>query len=84
LGIEVELEIVDRESRELRSGATEVLAAIGQGHPGGVHPKAKHELMESTVEILTGGFAPPSTTPAATSPPRSPRSARRPTPVGWS
>jgi carboxylate-amine ligase len=27
---------------------------MGQGHPGGVHPKAKHELMESTVEILTG------------------------------
>lgn len=50
----MELEIVDRESRELRSGATEVLAAMGQGHPGGVHPKAKHELMESTVEILTG------------------------------
>jgi carboxylate-amine ligase len=53
LGVEVELEIVDRESRELRSGATEVLAALGQRHPGG-HPKAKHELMESTVEILTG------------------------------
>lgn len=50
----MELEIVDRETRELRSGATEVLGEMGQGHPDGVHPKAKHELMESTVEILTG------------------------------
>jgi YbdK family carboxylate-amine ligase len=50
----MELEIVDQASRELRSGATQVLKEMGQGHPGGVHPKAKHELMESTVEILTG------------------------------
>jgi carboxylate-amine ligase len=50
----VELEIVDRETRELRSGATGVLTEMGSGHPDGVHPKAKHELMESTIEILTG------------------------------
>jgi YbdK family carboxylate-amine ligase len=50
----MELEIVDKETRELRSGATTVLTEMGSGHPDGVHPKAKHELMESTVEILTG------------------------------
>ena len=54
LGIEVELQIVDRDSRQLRSGASEVLAAMGDGHLGGNHPKAKHELMESTLEIITG------------------------------
>ena len=54
LGVEVELEIVDQGSRELRSGASELLPVLGQGHPGGVHPKAKHELLESTIEIITG------------------------------
>jgi carboxylate-amine ligase len=53
IGVEMELELVDRDSRELRSVATEVLAEMGNGHPEGVHPKAKHELMENTVEILT-------------------------------
>ncbi len=54
LGVEVELEIVDVSSRELRSGASELLPLLGEGHPGGEHPKAKHELLESTVEIITG------------------------------
>jgi carboxylate-amine ligase len=54
LGIEVELELVDVATRELRSGATEILGALGRGRPGGEHPKAKHELLESTIEIITG------------------------------
>lgn len=54
IGVEMELELVDRETRELRSVATEILDEMGSGHPDGVHPKAKHELMESTVEIVTG------------------------------
>jgi YbdK family carboxylate-amine ligase len=54
LGVEVELEIVDRRSRELASAATDILAELGAGHPGGEHPKAKHELFECTVEIITG------------------------------
>jgi YbdK family carboxylate-amine ligase len=53
LGIEMELEIIDRGSRQLRSGASELLGLLGEGHDGG-HPKAKHELLESTVEIITG------------------------------
>lgn len=54
LGVEMELEIVDLATRELHSAATEMLTVMGQGHPGGEHPKAKHELFESTVEIITG------------------------------
>jgi carboxylate-amine ligase len=54
LGVEVELEIVDRHSRELASAATSILDELGAGHPGGEHPKAKHELFECTVEIITG------------------------------
>lgn len=54
LGIEMELEVVDLDTRELASVATALLGAMGRGHPGGEHPKAKHELFESTVEIITG------------------------------
>ncbi|MGF1663496.1 MAG: glutamate--cysteine ligase [Kineosporiaceae bacterium] len=54
VGIEVELELVDVATRELRSGATEILTVLGRGHPDGSHPKAKHELLESTIEIITG------------------------------
>jgi carboxylate-amine ligase len=54
LGIEVELELVDSETRELRSGASELLAVMGKDHGEAGHPKAKHELLESTVEIITG------------------------------
>jgi YbdK family carboxylate-amine ligase len=54
LGVEMELELIDRETRELHSGASEILAVMGQGHPGDEHPKAKHELLESTIEIITG------------------------------
>ncbi len=53
LGIEWELELVDPETRQLASAASELLAEISAPH-GGEHPKAKHELLESTVEIITG------------------------------
>jgi carboxylate-amine ligase len=54
VGVEVELELVDTETRELQSAASDILAAIGKGRPDGVHPKTKHELLECTVEIITG------------------------------
>jgi glutamate---cysteine ligase / carboxylate-amine ligase len=54
LGVEVELEIVDRQTRQLSSAATAILEELGAGHPGGDHPKAKHELFECTIEIITG------------------------------
>lgn len=53
LGVEWELQLIDRESRQLTSGATEILAELT---PAGAeeHPKAKHELLQSTIEIITG------------------------------
>jgi len=54
LGVEVELEIVDRGTRELVSAATPILDELGAAYPGGQHPKVKHELLECTVEIITG------------------------------
>jgi carboxylate-amine ligase len=53
LGIEWELELVDFDTRELTSGATQILEEIALV-PGEEHPKAKHELLESTVEVITG------------------------------
>jgi carboxylate-amine ligase len=53
LGVEWELELVDLDTRELTSGASEILAELAPS-PGEEHPKAKHELLESTVEVITG------------------------------
>ncbi|MBW3557969.1 MAG: carboxylate--amine ligase, partial [Actinobacteria bacterium] len=53
LGVEMELELVEVGTGELTSRATEVLAAMAEA-AGGEHPKAKHELLESTIEIITG------------------------------
>ena len=52
LGVEVELSIVDRETRELTNAASVLFEQLGGG-PGTEHPKAKHELFECTVEIIT-------------------------------
>ena len=54
LGVEVELELVDRETRELVSGAHEILTEIAQALPDGEPGKAKAELLQSTIEIITG------------------------------
>jgi carboxylate-amine ligase len=54
LGVEKELELVDATTRELRSDATDILGILGKGSPDAEHPKAKHELLEATVEIITG------------------------------
>lgn len=53
LGIEWELQLVDLATRELTAGAVDILAEIA---PAGAdeHPKAKLELMQSTVEVITG------------------------------
>jgi YbdK family carboxylate-amine ligase len=53
LGVEWELQLVDRQTRELSAGAVEILEQI---RPEGAeeHPKAKHELLQSTIEIITG------------------------------
>jgi carboxylate-amine ligase len=54
LGVEVELTLVDPASGALVSAASDLLAELGRGHPDAAHPKAKHELFESTIEVITG------------------------------
>ncbi|MEX2289366.1 MAG: glutamate--cysteine ligase [Mycobacteriales bacterium] len=51
LGVEWELMLVDRETRDLTSGATEILHEL---QPDGEHPTAKKELLQSTIEVITG------------------------------
>jgi carboxylate-amine ligase len=53
LGVEVELQIVDRKTWALTSGASAILDAVGRDAPGG-HPKVKPELMQSNLELITG------------------------------
>jgi YbdK family carboxylate-amine ligase len=55
VGVEWELELVDLETRELASGraASDILAELAAPY-GGEHPKAKHELLESCIEVITG------------------------------
>jgi carboxylate-amine ligase len=54
VGVEMELHVVDRATGDLVSAANQLLDELGAGHPGGEHPKAKHELFQSTVEVITG------------------------------
>lgn len=54
VGVEMELHLVDAATGELASASNEILAEMGAAHPDGEHPKAKHELFQSTVEIITG------------------------------
>jgi carboxylate-amine ligase len=53
LGVEWELELVDLDTRELTGAATDILDELAGG-PGKEHPKAKHELLESCIEVITG------------------------------
>jgi carboxylate-amine ligase len=53
LGVEWELELVDLGTRELTGISDAVLAAISENGDG-EHPKAKHELLQSCVEVITG------------------------------
>jgi carboxylate-amine ligase len=54
IGVELELHLVDLVTGDLVSASNEILEEMGSGHPGGEHPKAKHELFQSTIEIITG------------------------------
>lgn len=53
LGIEWELQLIDAETLRLRQDAREVLAALPRLSEAQDNPKIRHELMESTVEIVT-------------------------------
>ena len=54
IGVELELHLVDAETGDLVSASNELLAEMSEGFPDNDHPKAKHELFQSTVEIITG------------------------------
>jgi carboxylate-amine ligase len=53
LGVEWELELVDLQTRELTGASDAILTAISP-EGDGEHPKAKHELLQSCVEVITG------------------------------
>ncbi len=53
LGVEWELQLVDLDTRELTGASDALLAAISP-EGDGEHPKAKHELFQSCVEVITG------------------------------
>jgi len=54
LGIEWEVQLIDAQTRLLRQDAGAVLAGLHGLQESGEHPKMKHELMQSTVEVITG------------------------------
>ena len=54
LGIEWELQLIDGRTRMLRQDAREVLAALPALSNVGDIPKIRYELMQSTVEVVTG------------------------------
>ena len=54
LGVEWEVQLVDSLDRTLRQDARDLLAALPGADESGEHPKLRHELMESTVEVVTG------------------------------
>ena len=54
VGVELELHVIDAATGDLVNASVEILQELGEGHPSGEHPKAKHELFQSTIEIITG------------------------------
>ena len=48
LGVEVELQILDPQTCNLKQGSTQILDRLGD------HPRVKQELTQSTVEVITG------------------------------
>lgn len=54
MGVEMELHLIDATTGELASISHAVLEEMGRPFPDGEHPKAKHELFQSTVEVITG------------------------------
>jgi carboxylate-amine ligase len=54
LGVEWEVQLIDAQSRLLRQDADDVVADLPGLDANGDHPNIRHELMQSTVEIVTG------------------------------
>ncbi|TVR28110.1 MAG: glutamate--cysteine ligase [Ilumatobacter sp.] len=53
VGVELELHLVDPETGELAPVASDILREMGAPFAPAEHPTAKHELFESTIEIIT-------------------------------
>ena len=54
LGVEWEVQLIDAQTRLLRQDADQVLAGLTGLDASGEHRHIRHELMQSTVEIVTG------------------------------
>jgi carboxylate-amine ligase len=54
LGVEWEVQLIDAKTRLLRQDAGSVLSGLPGLQESGEHPKMRHELMESTIEVVTG------------------------------
>jgi glutamate---cysteine ligase / carboxylate-amine ligase len=54
LGVEWEVQLIDARTRMLRQDAGTVLAELRGLAESGEHPKLRNELMQSTVEVVTG------------------------------
>jgi carboxylate-amine ligase len=54
IGVEWEVQLIDAKTRLLRQDAATVLAGLPGLQESGEHPKMRHELMQSTVEVVTG------------------------------
>jgi carboxylate-amine ligase len=54
LGIEWEVQLVDAKTRLLRQDAATILGGLPGLAESGEHPKMHHELMLSTIEVVTG------------------------------
>ena len=54
LGVEWEVQLIDQETRMLRQDAGKLLAGLPVIGDTGEHPQIRHELMQSTLEVVTG------------------------------
>src|SRR5260370_31952603 len=54
LGVEWEVQLIDSETRLLRQEAGKLLDELPVSADTGEHPRIRHELMQSTLELVTG------------------------------
>src|ERR1700722_11712324 len=54
LGVEWELQLIDATTKLLRQDAREVISALRRQGEAGREPRIHDELMQSTVEVVTG------------------------------
>ena len=54
LGVEWEVQLIDHETRMLRQEAGKLLSDLPVIGETGEHPQIRHELMQSTLEVVTG------------------------------